>query len=359
MTEARKLPPPLPPRLYWFVQTQLGQLAQGGVPSWFHGAISRQDAENLLESQPLGSFLIRVSHSHVGYTLSYKAPNCCRHFMVKLLDDGSVLIPGEEKAHASLHALITFHQQQPMRPHGELLKLPCPQKDPANVDYEDLFLCYNALTEEAASPAPGPSDHQEPSSHPVAAPKEASAKPVALHWQKERTPSAAVDRAPAEAAASSCPPKAPLEEACQKLWRNLKTLPQTGKKVHQQLKSHLATMSLPSLRDPGRSEVTHGSATGAGDAVPENVYTEPFVATAPSSPSQPQARRDREDSSKKASRSVSWSEVTPKTRGWHQAIARALSSQVSKSEPKGLAEPQEDCVPEEYRPPPPFAPGYC
>uniref|UniRef100_G1PU07 Hematopoietic SH2 domain containing n=1 Tax=Myotis lucifugus TaxID=59463 RepID=G1PU07_MYOLU len=346
MTEARKLPPPLPPRLYWFVQTQLGQLVQGGVPSWFHGAISRQDAENLLESKPLGSFLIRVSHSHVGYTLSYKAQNCCRHFMVKLLDDGSVLIPGEEKAHASLDALITFHQQQPMRPHGELLKQPCPQKDPANVDYEDLFLCYNALAEEAASP-------------PVAAPKEASAKPVALHWQKERMLSAAVDRAPAEAAASSCPPKAPLEEACQKLWRNLKTLPQTGKKVHQQLKSHLATVSLSSLRDPERSEVTRGPATAADDAVPENVYAEPFVATAPSSPSQPRARKDRGDSSKKASRSVSWSEVTPRTRGWHQAIARALSSQVSKSEPKGLAEPQEDCVPEEYRPPPPFAPGYC
>uniref|UniRef100_G1Q9I9 Hematopoietic SH2 domain containing n=1 Tax=Myotis lucifugus TaxID=59463 RepID=G1Q9I9_MYOLU len=341
MTEARKLPPPLPPRLYWFVQTQLGQLVQGGVPSWFHGAISRQDAENLLESKPLGSFLIRVSHSHVGYTLSYKAQNCCRHFMVKLLDDGSVLIPGEEKAHASLDALITFHQQQPMRPHGELLKQPCPQKDPANVDYEDLFLCYNALAEEAASPAPGPSEHQKPSSHPVAAPKEQS-----------------VDRAPAEAAASSCPPKAPLEEACQKLWRNLKTLPQTGKKVHQQLKSHLATVSLSSLRDPERSEVTRGPATAADDAVPENVYAEPFVATAPSSPSQPRARKDRGDSSKKASRSVSWSEVTPRTRGWHQAIARALSSQVSKSEPKGLAEPQEDCVPEEYRPPPPFAPGY-
>ena len=31
-----------------------------------------RDAESLLESQPLGSFLIRVSHSHVGYTLSYK-----------------------------------------------------------------------------------------------------------------------------------------------------------------------------------------------------------------------------------------------------------------------------------------------
>ncbi|XP_044773543.1 hematopoietic SH2 domain-containing protein isoform X3 [Neomonachus schauinslandi] len=127
MTEVGKLPPPLPPRLDWFVQTQVVQLAQEGVPAWFHGAISREDAENLLELQPLGSFLIRVSHSHVGYTLSYKAQSCCRHFMVKLLDDGSLVIPGEEKAHASLDALVTFHQQQPMRPHRDLLTQPCGQ----------------------------------------------------------------------------------------------------------------------------------------------------------------------------------------------------------------------------------------
>ncbi|CAK6445377.1 unnamed protein product [Pipistrellus nathusii] len=357
MTEARKLPPPLPPRLAWFVQTQVGQLAQGGVPSWFHGAISREDAENLLESQPLGSFLIRVSHSHVGYTLSYKAQSCCRHFMVKLLDDGSVVIPGEEKAHASLDALVTFHQRQPLRPHGELLRQPCPQKDPENVDYEDLFLHYEALAEEATSPAPGPGEHQKPSSQPAAAPKEASAKPAVLPWQKERTPSAAMGRAPAQAAASSGPPKAPLEEACQKLWRNLKTLPQTGKKVQQQLKSHLATAASPSLQDPGRSQATRGSAAGA--AWDANVYTDPFVAASPANPSRPQARRDRGNASRKASRSVSWSEVIPKSRGWHQAIVRALSSQASRSEPRGLAEPPEDWVPEEYLPPPPFAPGYC
>ncbi|KAM7140137.1 hematopoietic SH2 domain-containing protein isoform 2-T3 [Molossus nigricans] len=360
MTEARKLPPPLPPRLDWFVQTQMSELAQGGVPSWFHGAISRQDAEDLLESQPLGSFLIRVSHSHVGYTLSYKAQNSYRHFMVKLLDNGNCLIPGEERAHASLDALITFHQRQPMRPHGELLKQPCSQKDPANVDYQDLFLYYNALAEEAASPDPGPSDHQNPSSHPAAAPKEASGKPVLLHRLKERKSSAEMDSVPTEEAASSCPEKAPLEEVCQKLWKNLKTLPKTGKRVQQQLKSHLATVSLSLLRDSKQSEGTHGSATGADDAVwDSNIYTDPFVATSLASPSQPQALKDRDDSSRKASRSVSWSEVTPKTKGWHQAVVRALSSQVSKLEPRGLSEPQEDWLPEEYRLPPPFAPGYC
>ncbi|XP_035141075.1 hematopoietic SH2 domain-containing protein isoform X3 [Callithrix jacchus] len=125
MTEARKLPPPLPPRLDWFVHTQVGQLAQDVVPEWFHGAISREEAENLLESQPPGSFLIRVSHSHVGYTLSYKGQSSCCHFMVKLLDDGSFMIPGEKVAHTSLDALVTFHKQKPIEALGELLTQPC------------------------------------------------------------------------------------------------------------------------------------------------------------------------------------------------------------------------------------------
>ncbi|XP_030676402.1 hematopoietic SH2 domain-containing protein isoform X5 [Nomascus leucogenys] len=158
MTEARKPPLPLPPRLDWFVHTQVGQLAQDGVPEWFHGAISREDAENLLESQPLGSFLIRVSHSHVGYTLSYKAQSSCCHFMVKLLDDGTFMIPGEKVAHTSLDALVTFHQQKPIEPRRELLTQPCRQKDPANVDYEDLFLYSNAVAEEAACPVSAPEE---------------------------------------------------------------------------------------------------------------------------------------------------------------------------------------------------------
>ena len=59
-------------------------VARGWVPlrdDWYTRCVASvfihlfpvsRDAENLLESQPLGSFLIRVSHSHVGYTLSYK-----------------------------------------------------------------------------------------------------------------------------------------------------------------------------------------------------------------------------------------------------------------------------------------------
>ncbi|KAI5758903.1 HSH2D [Gulo gulo luscus] len=342
MTEAGKLPPPLPPRLDWFVQTQVVQLSQEGVPAWFHGAISREDAENLLELEPLGSFLIRVSHSHVGYTLSYKAQSCCRHFMVKLLDDGSFMIPGEEKAHASLDALVTFHQQQPLRPHRDLLTQPCGQKDPANLDYEDLFLYSNALTEEVTSPA------------------HTSASPVLLHWPKAREPRAQMDRVSTEEATSSCPRKAPLDKACRKLWRNLKTLPQTGQRVQQQLTSHLPSMTLSSLWSAGPPTVTHSSRTTPGDTPWEdNVDTDRSVAMSLASPSWPQDRRDRADPPRKASRLASWSEVSPRVKSWHQAVVRSLSSKVSRPETKDLAESQKDWLPEEYHPPPPFAPGYC
>ncbi|XP_037360298.1 hematopoietic SH2 domain-containing protein [Talpa occidentalis] len=356
MTEARQLPPPLPPRLHWFVQTQMCQLAQGGVPAWFHGAISREDAENLLVSQPLGSFLIRVSHSHVGYTLSYKAQSCCRHFMVKLLDNGNFMIPGEKWIHDSLDALVTFHQQQPMWPHEELLTQPCGQKDPENVDYKDLFFYFSALAEEASGPGHGSSRHQNPSSCPMEAPEQALSRSVLLHQPKERKSSAEMNRAHSEKATSSYTPKAPLEEACQKLWKNLKMLPQTGKKYQQQLKSHLAAVNLSLPWDARRGA---GGQDHSGNEILENVYTDPFASSLPVNLSQPQATRNTDVLSRKALRSASCGEVPTRDSGWRQALERSLSSQVCKPEPKNLAKPQDDCFPEEYRPPPPFAPGYC
>ena len=55
---------------------------------------------------------------------------------------------------------------------AELQAPSVPQKNPAKVDYEDLFLYYNALAEEATSSAPGPSERENQSCYPVAADKE-------------------------------------------------------------------------------------------------------------------------------------------------------------------------------------------
>ncbi|XP_037674226.1 hematopoietic SH2 domain-containing protein [Choloepus didactylus] len=337
MTETRKLPPPLPPRLDWFVQTQVEELTQDGIPEWFHGAISRETAENLLDPRPPGSFLIRVSHSHVGYTLSYRAPGCCRHFMVKLLDDGSLMIPGEQAIHPSLDALVAFHQQHPLRPHGELLMWACGQ-DPETVDYADLFLYSLTLAEGAAH------EQRRHSSCPAAAPEEAPPKPVPLPWPEDGKPSAEMLRASTEDTASSRPMKAPLRDTRQKLWKNLKMLPQKGKRAQQQLRAHLATVSLPLLWNPGQSTADNGAGSGAGSQE-DSVYT---------GPSQPQTPGHRAAPSREVLRSSSWGGMALTER-----VVRALSRQASKQEPGGLVEPQESWLPEEYLPPPPFAPGYC
>ncbi|XP_006877190.1 PREDICTED: hematopoietic SH2 domain-containing protein [Chrysochloris asiatica] len=346
MTEDRNLSLLVPPRLDWFVHTQVGQLAQDGVPTWFHGAISREAAENLLKPQPPGSFLIRVSHSHVGYTLSYKAQDSYRHFMVKLLDDGSFVIPGTRAAHTSLDALVTFHQQEPMQPYGELLTQPCGQEDPENVDYEDLFLFSNTLAEEVAIPAHGRKEDAFP-------------KQGLLYWPKKRTSSAEVDRVPSGNAGVSCPTKASLGGTRQKLWKSLKTLPQAGRKVQQQLKSHLTAMSLPLLWNSRWSSAPHSSGARASNC--ENTANwEDSICTAPFEGAQGLhcSPRDRNALSREPLRSVSWSGVSPGDRSLHSAVVRSPSLQVSEQEMRNLTESQ-DWLPEEYLPPPPFAPGYC
>ncbi|NWI86193.1 SH22A protein, partial [Pitta sordida] len=57
----------------WFEQTQAWRLGpEGQFPTWFHGFISRREAEQLLHDQPLGCFLVRFSESTVGFVLSYR-----------------------------------------------------------------------------------------------------------------------------------------------------------------------------------------------------------------------------------------------------------------------------------------------
>ncbi|ERE90444.1 hematopoietic SH2 domain-containing protein [Cricetulus griseus] len=334
--EAWRPPLPLPPRLDWFVHTQVDQLAQYGIPEWFHGTISREVAENLLESQPLGTFLIRVSHSHVGYTLSYKAQTCCRHFMVKLSDDGTFILAGDHVTHASLDALVTFHQQKPIRPYRELLTQACGQKDPANVDYEDLLLYSNALVQDAESR--GPTEVQRPSSCP---PEEAP----------ERRPNAATD---GKLPSAPCSPKAHFGEAGQKLWKNLRTLPETSRRVKQRLTSHLSATNL--LGD-ARRVVQHCSpVTRVSSWDSASHSKDPGAATSLQNLSEPQAQRSRE-STFTASRPASWKEAVSGVRAWRGKVARALSVQATKSEPEDLPEAQ-DWLPEEYLRPPPFAPGY-
>ncbi|XP_003464251.1 hematopoietic SH2 domain-containing protein isoform X1 [Cavia porcellus] len=347
MAQSERLPPPLPPRLDWFVHTQMGPLAQDGVPEWFHGAISRGDAENLLEPQPPGSFLIRVSHSHVGYTLSYRVQDGCCHAMVLLRDDGRLLLHGEDTAHASLCALVAFHQSRPLRPHGQLLTQGCGQTNPATVDYEDLLLCATTLAQDVAGPEPGPEEHQGPCSG-QEDPRERTR--LFLPKNKEASPEAWME--PVEQVTSPQPPVVPLGDAGQKLWKNLRVLPDTSRRVQQWLKDHL-TVSLSPCWDTWLAEETSGSRVRTDSRGHwSSAAWRNRVPTSPENTPQCQALRDRGTPSRKASRPASWSGMIPSGRSWRQKITRALSAQPSQQKPG-------DWLPEEYLQPPPFAPGYC
>ncbi|XP_013419416.1 SH2 domain-containing protein 4B isoform X2 [Lingula anatina] len=112
----------------------------GKTAEWFHGVISRQDAEDLLRGQKVGTYLVRVSEKVWGYTISYKAIERCKHFLIDTLNDGTYQFFGSNQlVHKNLADMIEFHKTKPISGIGkELLLHPCKQKsDPP--DYAELF----------------------------------------------------------------------------------------------------------------------------------------------------------------------------------------------------------------------------
>uniref|UniRef100_A0A3B5LTJ5 Hematopoietic SH2 domain containing n=1 Tax=Xiphophorus couchianus TaxID=32473 RepID=A0A3B5LTJ5_9TELE len=110
----------------WFTESQLWSLfGNGSVPDWFHGIITRKTAEERLTLKPPGYFLIRVSESRVGYTLSYREDEHCRHFMIDVLEDGQYIILGENRTHRSLQDLVDFHCRNPIMPFNQVLTVAC------------------------------------------------------------------------------------------------------------------------------------------------------------------------------------------------------------------------------------------
>ncbi|XP_074525143.1 hematopoietic SH2 domain-containing protein homolog [Halichoeres trimaculatus] len=124
----------------WFTESQLGSVIRNGVvPEWFHGIISRKTAEELLMPKPPGYFLIRVSESRIGYTLSYRAGDRCRHFMIDALEDGLYIIVGETRHHQGLQDMVDFHRRTPIMPFNEVLTVACGQSSNDKTDYAELL----------------------------------------------------------------------------------------------------------------------------------------------------------------------------------------------------------------------------
>ncbi|XP_036837536.1 SH2 domain-containing protein 7-like [Oncorhynchus mykiss] len=109
--------------LKWFTETQapLILLHKGNFPDWFQGFTTRKEAEDQLRDKPLGCFLIRLSDKAVGYILSYKGQDRCRHFVINQDQAGLFAISGDDQPHHSLTELIEHYRVHPIQPFGESL----------------------------------------------------------------------------------------------------------------------------------------------------------------------------------------------------------------------------------------------
>uniref|UniRef100_A0A673U4W9 SH2 domain containing 2A n=1 Tax=Suricata suricatta TaxID=37032 RepID=A0A673U4W9_SURSU len=115
----------------WFQRTQAHWLLQqGAAPAWFHGFITRREAERLLEPKPEGCYLVRFSESAVTFVLTYRSRARCRHFLLTQLGDGRHVVLGEDSAHARLQDLLQHYTACPLSPYGETLSEPLARQTP-------------------------------------------------------------------------------------------------------------------------------------------------------------------------------------------------------------------------------------
>nr|XP_022317895.1 SH2 domain-containing protein 4B-like isoform X3 [Crassostrea virginica] len=147
MANAVKKRPPSPPNkqavVEWFLEERpkgVGTDPRTGKEAvWFHGVICRLEAENYLLNMTLGSYLVRASERVWGYTISYRAEDRCKHFLVDTSDQGYQFFGANQVVHRSLTDLVNFHMSNPITvTGGELLRSPVGQiKDPP--DYHELL----------------------------------------------------------------------------------------------------------------------------------------------------------------------------------------------------------------------------
>ncbi|XP_066153370.1 SH2 domain-containing protein 4A-like [Euwallacea fornicatus] len=123
------VPPGRQAVLDWYRQTEKLRLAgldeSNNVESWFHGLITRSQAEKLLLDQPYGTFLVRLSERIWGYAISYRAQEKCKHYLVNASQKYS-FCGNNQVEHSCLGDLVKYHYTQPLTG-GEKLIHPCPR----------------------------------------------------------------------------------------------------------------------------------------------------------------------------------------------------------------------------------------
>ncbi|XP_067086082.1 hematopoietic SH2 domain-containing protein homolog [Osmerus mordax] len=192
----------------WFTEFQRHSVIRNGiVPEWFHGVISRKDAEEMLQSKTPGYFLVRVSETRIGYTLSYRADDRCRHFIIEVMRDGRYSILGEDTQHQSLQDLVDFHRRAPIMPFNEVLTVACGQLCGGKTDYAELLFTKRAPMQPSQAPPPtNPPSHNN-TAHLKPTEETPPALPVRPITMKEQAPSTIHSNKALPAVPTSAPPR--------------------------------------------------------------------------------------------------------------------------------------------------------
>jgi hypothetical protein len=98
-----------------------GKTDDGGFADWFHGIISRADAEVLLQGSRDGTFLIRVAESRFGYSLSMWWKGAPKHFMIDQNEQERYIVVGNDRTYPSLNEVVAFHTKHAVTDDGDVL----------------------------------------------------------------------------------------------------------------------------------------------------------------------------------------------------------------------------------------------
>ncbi|XP_049774429.1 SH2 domain-containing protein 4B-like isoform X2 [Schistocerca cancellata] len=119
----------------WFRSSEIARRAgleptSNQISPWFHGLITRQEAEALLQDQSVGTFLVRVSERIWGYAISYKDTDRCKHYLVDASNGHYQFLGANQLSHNTLRDMIQYHAENPITMMGgERLLSPCPRNE--------------------------------------------------------------------------------------------------------------------------------------------------------------------------------------------------------------------------------------
>lgn len=117
----------------------VGRERDGSISIWFHGKVGRETAMRVLESEVIGSYLVRMSAKLWGYTVSVRTYEGSRHFLVDASSGKYHFLGPKQQKFTSLNKLLEYYKTNPITWEGqELLLIPVALEDDRDV-YGGLY----------------------------------------------------------------------------------------------------------------------------------------------------------------------------------------------------------------------------